>query len=209
VVLPVEGFAEKEGTVTNLEGRVQKVNRVVPGPGQTRADWSILDDLAERMGATIGLGSADAIGKEIASVAPAYSGVTWDVLASTNDGLVVPLESSVQPFEYIPADTPGSVPSGDLVLHYARTLFDDGVLMRHSTYLAELAPGAYAYLNSDDARRLGLAAEDQIDVRTSEGSARLSVRIDESLAHGVVYVPFNQPGTPSLGSDAMLLISKT
>ena len=53
VVLPVEGFGEAEGTVTNLEGRVQKVNRIVPGPGQSRAAWSVLDDLSRRMGVSL------------------------------------------------------------------------------------------------------------------------------------------------------------
>jgi predicted molibdopterin-dependent oxidoreductase YjgC len=160
------------------------------------------------MGSTIGLGSADTIAKEIATVAAAYTGVTWDVLGATNEGLVVPHEGSVQPLVYLPADAPGSAPSGEMVLHYARTLFDDGVLMRHSTSLAELAPGAFAYFNNDDARRLGLVPNDEVDVKTNEGSARLTVRTDESLAHGVVYVPFNQPGIPSLGSDPVVTVSK-
>ncbi|HEX2421379.1 MAG TPA: molybdopterin-dependent oxidoreductase, partial [Acidimicrobiia bacterium] len=208
VVLPVEGFAEKEGTVTNVEGRVQKVNRVVPGPGQSRADWSILDDLSERMGRSINLASAEAIAKEIATEAPAYLGITWDVLESQNDGVVVPLPEATQPLVYLPADAPGKSPSAELVLHYARTMFDDGVLLRHGPSIEHLAPGASVYLNFDDARRLGLAEGDQADVKTTQGSARLSVRIDPNLTHGVVYVPFNQPGTPSLGSDPVVTISK-
>ena len=97
VVLPAEGFSEKEGTVTNVEGRVQKVARVVPGPGQSRPDWSILDDLASRMGRPIGLDSPEAISKEIATVAAAYDGVTWDVVEAVRDGVVVPLEGAGQP----------------------------------------------------------------------------------------------------------------
>ena len=87
-------------------------------------------------------------------------------------------------------------------------MFDDGVLMRHSVSLADLAPGAAVYLHSDDARRLGLAPEDVADVKTSQGSARFPVRIDDSLAHGVAYVPFNQPGAPSLGSDPIVTVTK-
>ncbi|MGH8928819.1 MAG: molybdopterin-dependent oxidoreductase, partial [Acidimicrobiia bacterium] len=208
VVLPAEGFAEKEGTVTNVEGRVQKVGRVVPGPGQSRPDWSIIDDLASRMGAPIGLESAEAIAQEIATVAPAYQGVTWDLVESEIDGVVVPLEGVTQPLTYLPADTPGKARSGEVVLHYARTMFDDGVLLRHGVSLAELSPGAAVYMNSDDARRRGLGEGSMADVKTDSGSARLPVRIDESLTHGVVYVPFNQPGTPSLGSDPVVTVSK-
>ena len=208
VVLPVEGFAEKEGTVTNVEGRVRKVNRVVAAQGQGRADWSILDDLAERVGSPINLGSAESIAKEISTVAPAYAGVTWDVLESTVDGVVVPTESAVQPLVYLPADAPGRVPSGEFVLHYARVMFDDGVLMRHSHSLADLAPGGFAALNPDDARRLAISEGDEVDLKTEQGSARLPVRIDPSLGHGVVYVPFNQAGVPSLGSDPVVEIAK-
>lgn len=208
VVFPAEGFAEKEGTVTNLEGRVQKVNRVVPGPGQSRPDWSILDDLAERMGSPIGLDSAETIAKEISSVAPAYAGITWDLLDSEKDGVVVPIESGSQPLVYLPADAPGRSVAGDLVMHYARTMYDDGVLLRHGPSLAELAPGAGLFIHPDDARRLGLAEGDQADVKTGAGSARLEVRFDDSLAHGAVYVPFNQPGTPSLGSDPVVTVTK-
>lgn len=208
VVLPAEGFAEKEGSVTNLEGRVQKVNKVVPGPGQSRPDWSILDDLAERMGVPIGLESADNIAKEISSFAPAYGGITWDLLDNQKDGVVVPIEFGSQPLVYIPADAPGRTVAGDLVLHYARTMFDDGVLLRHSPSLIELAPGAAVHLNPDDARRLGLAEGDQADVKTEAGSARLEVRVDDSLGHGVIYVPFNQPGTPSLGSGPVVTVTK-
>jgi NADH:ubiquinone oxidoreductase subunit H len=77
VVLPAEGFAEKEGTYTNLEGRVAKVNQVVAGPGQTQPDWSILEEIARRMGRSMGFESAGAIADEVAEVAPAYAGVTW------------------------------------------------------------------------------------------------------------------------------------
>jgi NADH-quinone oxidoreductase subunit G len=208
VVFPAEGFAEKEGTVTNLEGRVQKVNRVVPGPGQSRPDWSILDDLAERMGSPISLDSAETIAKEISSVAPAYRGVTWDLVDVEKDGVVVPLEFGSQPLVYLPADAPGRAVAGDLVLHYARTMYDDGVLLRHGASLAELAPGASLFIHPDDARRLGLVEGAQADVRTTAGSARLDVRLDDSLAHGAVYVPFNQPGTPSLGSDPVVTVTK-
>ena len=213
VVLPAAGFSEKEGTVTNVEGRVQKVARVVPGPGQSRPDWSILDDIAERMGRPIGLESAEAISKEISTVAAAYDGVTWEMVEASGDGVVVPLDGPLsagkgQLLSYIPADTPGKTQSGEFVLHYARTMFDDGVLLRHGESLAELAPGAAAHLHPDDARRLGIKEETMVDVKTSAGSARLPVRIDESLIHGVVYVPFNQPGTPSLGSDPVVTVTK-
>ena len=55
--------------------------------------------------------------------------------------MVVPLEGAGQPLSYMPADTPGKTQSGEFVLHYARTMFDDGVLLRHGGSLAESGPG--------------------------------------------------------------------
>jgi len=209
IVLPAEGFAEKEGTVTNLEGRVQKVNRVVPGPGQSRPDWSILDDLSNLMGKPLNLASAEAISKEIASVAAAYQGVTWDVLEWEGlEGVVVPLPEARQPLFFIPADAPGKSAAGEIVLHYARTLFDDGVMLRYSPSLVALAPGAAAYLHPDDARLMTVREGDDVEVETEVGAVTLSVRLDASLGHGVVYIPFNQPGVPSLGSDPRVTVKK-
>ena len=70
VILPVAGLGEVEGTATNLEGRVQKVNPIVPRPGYTRAVWSILDDLAVALGAELGAGSSETITKEISAGGP-------------------------------------------------------------------------------------------------------------------------------------------
>ena len=206
VILPADGFAEKDGTVTNIEGRVQKVNAIAAGHGQSRPDWSILDDIAARMGSPLGFDSAEAIAKEISTVAPAYAGVTWDLLDwDERDGVVVPHGEAEQPLSYLPADTPGEIVKGSLVLHSARTMYDDGVLLRNGLSLHELAPGAVIHVHPDDASRLGLDGE--ATITSGEVMATLPVVRDSSLARGTVYVPFNQPGGPSLGSDLVVEVT--
>jgi NADH-quinone oxidoreductase subunit G len=208
VILPVLGFAEKEGTVTNLEGRVQKVNAIVPGAGQSRADWSILDDIARRLGGDLGFSSAAEIAKEIASVAPAYAGITWDLLEwDERDGAVVPYGDARQPLEYIPVATSFPAASSEMVLHSARTMYDDGVLMRYGLSLHRLAPGAAAHLHPDDARRLGTQEGETVHIATDTVEADLPAVLDDSLSRGVVYVPFNQPGGPALGSDPVVTVT--
>jgi NADH-quinone oxidoreductase subunit G len=209
VVLPADGFSEKDGTVTNVEGRVQKVNQITTGTGQSRPDWSILDDIARRMGSDLVLHSAEAINKEISTVAPAYAGVTWDLLDwDERDGVVVPWgEEASQPLVHVPADTLGAMAAGDLVLHYARTMYDDGVLMRNGLSLHALAPGGAVHVHPDDLRRLGITEGGMAEVRTEAGAATLPVVADDSLLHGVVYVPFNQPGVPSLGAHVEVEIA--
>jgi NADH-quinone oxidoreductase subunit G len=206
VVLPAEAFGEKEGTVTNLEGRVQKVNRIVTGPGQSQSDWTILDDISRRMGKPLGFASAEAISKEIADVAPAYAGISWDLLEwDEPEGAVVPYGEADQPLAYVPSDDTSARsrrPSGSFALHYARTMYDDGVLVRNSLSLPNLAPGGAAHLHPSDAKKLGVTEGDRLSIRSESGSAVLPVAIDQSLVSGVVYVPFNQPGVPSLGAPA-------
>ena len=207
VILPASGFAEKEGTVTNVEGRVQKVNAIRPGPGQSRPDWAILADIAERTGRPLGLAAPDAISKEIAEVAPAYTGVTWDHLEwEARDGAVVPLSGS-PPIHYIPVALAGPrPPKAALMLHVARTMYDDGVLLRQSPSLHPLAPGAVAHINPMDARKLGAQPGHPVQVVTKQGEGEFSVVIDEGTPAGVIFVPFNQVAGSALGTDPVVRV---
>ncbi len=204
VVLPVEGFAEAEGTVTNLEGRTQKVNRIVPGPGRSRAAWSVLDDLSRRMGGQLGATSAETIMKEIAAVAPAYGGISWDLLdwGAGRTGVVVPGPDGVQPLEYIPVDPGLRSGTGRLALHLGRVLYDDGVTVRMSPSIAALAPEAKVWLHPRDAGAHALTEGTVVRVTGDNGSATLPVAFDPSLAQGTVYVPANLAATAALGASA-------
>jgi NADH-quinone oxidoreductase subunit G len=208
VVLPVEGFAEAEGTVTNLEGRVQKVNRKLAGPGRSRAAWSVLDDLAGRMGGTLGATSAEALMKEIATVAPAYAGVSWDLLdwGEGREGVVVPTADGTQPLQYVPVDA-GLHPAGHrLGLHLGRVLYDDGVRVRMSPSLAKLRPSAVAHLHPRDAGSLGLTAGVLVAVESTTGAAELAVTFDPDLTPGTVYVPANLAETAGLGDAVAVTV---
>jgi NADH-quinone oxidoreductase subunit G len=114
VILPAAGFAEVEGTTTNLEGRVSAVHAKVTAPGTARPDWIIAAELAAALGADLGLESIDAIRSEIATVAPAYAGLTPELIdaVASADGLVVPLlGESTEPGEPTGA-SPASVAEG-------------------------------------------------------------------------------------------------
>ena len=202
VILPALGFAEKEGTVTNIEGRVQKVNAITPGPGQSRTDWSIIADIAERVGRPLALTSAEVIAKEIAAVAPAYEDVSWDLLEwDQRAGVVVPIHGA-QAINHIPVALAGSrAPKAELILHMARTLYDDGVLMRHSPSLYKLASGPVAHINPEDATRLGTGDGNPVRLATNQGEGEFTTVIDDGTPAGVVYVPYNQPGASPLGTD--------
>ncbi|MCZ6567316.1 MAG: NADH-quinone oxidoreductase subunit NuoG [Actinobacteria bacterium] len=208
VVLPASGFSEKEGTVTNVEGRVQKVNQIRPAPGQARTDWAILDDIATRMGVSLGLASAETISKEIATVSPAYEDLTWDSLEwDHRDGIVVPIHGA-QAINHIPVALQGSrAPKAQLTLHVARVMYDHGVRLQHSPSLRRLGPGAVAHLNPGDAPSIGAQDGHTIKLVTTRGEGEFTCVLDEGTPAGVVYVPFNQQGAPSLGADPVVRVT--
>ncbi len=120
VVFPIAGFAEVEGTSTNLEGRVSVLNQKVTAPGTARADWIVAAELALRLGADLGLESVAGIQSEIARLAPAYAGVDAARLAEPDaaDGLVVPLPTVADP-------PPATEVSGDDAPAAADTAVED------------------------------------------------------------------------------------
>ena len=201
VVFPVAGLGEVEGSATNLEGRVQKVNRIVAPAGTSRPVWSILNDVAAAMGADLGASTAEVISEEIAQVAPAYAGITWDGLSwgPGREGIVLPGPDGTQPLMVTPADPGMSVTSGHLALHAARVLYDDGVIVRHSTGIAGLARHGAAHLHPRDASLLAVVDGDEVVVH-GDGDVQLPVVIDPTLAEGTVYVPFNLAATAALGA---------
>ena len=92
VVMPAGGYAEVDGTTTNLEGRVSTLNRIVTPPGTSQPGWTVAADLAFRLGADLGLESTEQIGKEIDTVAPAFAGLLHDLASpGGEDGVLVSL----------------------------------------------------------------------------------------------------------------------
>jgi NADH-quinone oxidoreductase subunit G len=208
VILPAAAFAEKEGTVTNVEGRVQRVNQIRPAAGQARPDRAILEDIATLMGAGLGLGSAEAASNEIAEVAPAYQGVTWDQLDwEHRDGLVVPL-TGAQPLQHIPVALKGNkAPRAALTLHVSRVMYDDGVRLRHSPSLRGLAPGPVAHISPSDAPKVGARDGARVRLVTKRGEGEFRAVIDPGTPGGVVYVPRNQPNAAILGTDPVVRVT--
>ena len=209
VVLPVEGFAETEGSVTNLEGRVQKVNRKTPGPGQARSAIAALYDLARRMGGDLGAATSETAAKEIAAVAPAYRGITWDLLdwGAGRDGVLVPGPDGEQPLEYVPVDPGLRKATGRYALHLARVLYDDGVDVRMSPSLAALTPDPRVWLHPRDAGALGVGEGGLADVAAGGTTITLPVGLDPTLADGTVYVPANLAATAGLAADLAVSVT--
>ena len=91
VFLPTTVWGEKAGSSTNLEGRVQRLARLITPEGSTMDDWRIAAELAARLGTDFGLYTVEEVQDEIARVAPAHRGVTAELLRRARDGAVLPI----------------------------------------------------------------------------------------------------------------------
>ena len=172
-VLPAAAFLEKDGHLTDWEGRGQRL-RPVRGPhGLSRADWQIFQELSEALGADMGLRSLETVHQEMGSV------------LAPRDVAVSPGSSRRE----APAD-------GEAVLLFTYPLLvDEGRLSVDADELkAALAEEPFVELHPEDAGRLGVEDGGQAVVRTEAGSVDLPVRVTDGIMPGAAFVPWNQRG---------------
>ena len=116
IVLPAAGFAEVDGTTTNLEGRVTIVRQKVTPPGTARPDWMIAAELAFRLGADLGFTSPEEIWAEIATLSPVHAGLELADLAADLDGLLAG-RATPAPAEPGEATSQADAADGDVAEH--------------------------------------------------------------------------------------------
>ena len=228
VVLPAVSFAEKEGTFTNTERRVQRVRRALPPLAQAREDWRILTDLAGRMGADWRYASASEIFDEMARLTPSYAGMSHARLEA--GGLQWPCPTADHPGTPIlhtqkftrgkglltpvvyrpPAEEPDEV--YPLRLSTGRVLFHwhGGTLSRRSPGLESLAPQAEVEIHPQDAEALGVVDGRPVRVRSRRGQLVAAARITRRSPPGTVFMTFHyaEAAVNLLTSDAVDPIAK-
>jgi len=209
VVLPARTFAEKDGTFTNTERRVQRVRKAVEPPGQGRDDWRILCDVAERMGYTMTYRGASAIQDEIAALTPIYGGITYDRLDGV--GLQWPCPASDHPgtkflhqgkfsrgkgkFHAVRFLPPKEMPDDEypFVLTTGRVLehWHTGTMTRRCEILDDLVPHGTLELNPLDAETIGVNAGDAVAVRSRRGRIEVPANVTDRVAPGTVFMAFH------------------
>src|SRR6267143_1120936 len=222
VFLPAAAFAEKEGTFTNSERRVQRVRAALPPPGEARADWWITAELAKRVARRVGVGvgaqfdypGAAEIFDEMARLTPFLAGLSHARL-DREGGLQWPCPTPEHPGtrylygdsfprgrgRFIPArqiETAAELPDADypFVLNTGRLLYHwhGGTLTRRVQGLLELAPRLEVAIHPADARRLGVDDGAQLRVESRRGELTGYARVTEAVKPGAVFVPFVKLG---------------
>jgi formate dehydrogenase alpha subunit len=215
VVLPAAGFAERSGTFTNTERRVQLVRPALPALPDSRPDWLILRQLAGRMGATWNYDSPAQIFLEMAALTPQYAGLSHARLEA--GGLQWPCPLPDHPgtpilhtrqftrgkglfsaVDYVP---PAEAPDEEypLVLSTGRILFHwhGGTLSRRSPGLDSLAPEPELEIHPQDAERLGIAPGIWVAIRSRRGEVHARAKISRRSPPGTVFLNFHFAEAPA------------
>ncbi|MCO4759867.1 MAG: molybdopterin-dependent oxidoreductase [Myxococcales bacterium] len=211
VVFPASCFAEKEGTFTNSERRVQRVRKAVEPPGQARADWEILLALTERCGYTGNAGmTPPEIYDEMAGLCDKFAGISYARIEAEG-GLQWPCPTSDHPgttylhsdgplrgkAQFIPIDYRRSAelpdPDWPMLLSTGRTLYhynaatqtrrEDGVNDKQQTCFVELHP--------HDGGTLGVTDQQEVTVQTRRGEIVAAVRLTTRVAPGRIWLPMH------------------
>ncbi len=201
VVFPAEGYAEKEGTVTHPDGRLQRLRPAVPHPGNVRPTWEVLAELCSRLGDETGVGSAPDVLAAIAADVPFYAGITPEEIGGT--GIRWQDREAASSFPRPGGDRAGV--SGFLALGAESEAARDTpepAAIRLGTYrdlwawevadrspaLRFLAPKQALEVAPHDAERLGLANGDVVDVRSNGTSVGAQVSIRERIRPGSAFL---------------------
>ena len=209
VVLPGVTFAEKDGTFTNTERKVQRIRQAINPVGDARPDWQIICQLASRMGYEMNYHHPSQIMEEIAELTPSYGGMYYDRLDS--GGLQWPCPDREHPgtrylhkdrftrglglfqaVEYIPpAETPDEdypyvLTTGRVYYHY-----HTGSMTRRCQGLDEIYPEALVEINPSDAKELGVEDGAKVKVTSRRGEVEVKAQVTERVPKGTIFMSFH------------------
>ena len=209
VVLPSACFAEKEGTFSNTERRVQRVRQAVNPPGEAKDDWWITCEIAKRMGYDMSYANSREIFEEICRVTPSYAGLTYDRIDAegihwpcpTSDHPGTPILHGQQftrglgkfhaiewipPAEQVDEEYPLYLTTGRVLYQY-----HTGTMTMKSADLNDRAPESYVEISRADAQRFNIAEGDMVNIASRRGSIAVRARILSKAVGGTVFIPFH------------------
>ncbi|MBL7076422.1 MAG: formate dehydrogenase subunit alpha [Kiritimatiellae bacterium] len=228
VVLPAASFAEKDGSFTNTDRRVQRVRAALPKPGEARDDWDIICSIASRTGYPMSYNSPSEILDEIASVSPIYGGMSFERIDA--EGLQWPCPDKTHPgttflhegefkrgkgkFHATPFKVAAEEPDDDypLLLTTGRYLYHwhTRTMTSRSKGLEEICPPVPIEIHPDDAAQHGIADGDVVEVASRRGVIRADAKVTDRSPRGTVFMAFHfrEGAANKLTNDALDPIAK-
>ncbi|MCA9454132.1 MAG: molybdopterin-dependent oxidoreductase, partial [Nitrospira sp.] len=202
VVFPASTFAEKDGTVTNQEGKVQFLRPALDSLGESTLDWHIMVGIANGLGSPMEYETTHDIQNEIRKILPGYY----------NLGKVSHVAPDLS--EYFSKALPEEVPSRfslerknpthrPFALRMIQLIYHSGKLSTRASGLMEISPNTSRLrMSAQDFNNLGLSAHDRVRITSDQGTVEMGVEEDVSLLPGTCTVPehFNDPPVKNLMS---------
>ena len=215
VVFPAVSYAEKDGTYTATDRRIQRLHKAIEPIGEAKPDWWILSQLSTLLGYPMDFAEPSEIMEEIASISPIYRGVDYERLK--DEGLRWPITSKehsgtpilhvekfsrgLGKFHVVEHRPPAEEPDEEypLLLTTGRVLFHwhTGTMTRRSPTLTEQVNEAFAEINERDAEKLGIHYGDMVKVASRRGEITLQARVTGGIMEGVVFIPFHFAEAPA------------
>lgn len=215
VILPATCYAEKDGTFTASERRVQRVRKAVDAPGNARVDWEILADIARRLGAKgFDFKTSEDVFNDIRKAMPTYRGITYDRIDKEN-GIQWPCydendpgtpylhkgkfvrgpKALMVPVEY---EGPKELENEEypIILTTGRVLYHYNVMTRYSNALDSIQPYELIEISKEDAKKHDIENGDFVRVTSRRGSVVGRAKITDRVKEGLMYMTFHFSETP-------------
>jgi formate dehydrogenase alpha subunit len=215
VILPAASFAEKDGTFTNTERRIQLVRKALDPPGEARADWKIIAEISNQIGYPMTYHSSAEIMNELARLTPIYGGISHERL--NRGGLQWPCNDIKHPgtpilhrgqftrgrgkFHVVHDRPPAELPTSayPILLTTGRILehWHTGSMSHRSHVLETLVPESHVEINPLDAARLGMVEGDEISLSSRRGSVQTRVKKTHRVRPGQAFMAFHWREAPA------------
>ncbi len=210
VVLPAAAYAEKDGTFTSTDRRVQRVRKAVEPPEHARADWVILLDLLEAFGVKEKAKRPEDVFEEMRALMPIYRDLEWDEIEHAAGGMQWQVNLPERPALLVPQIRELEEKPDDtlpLLAFVGRPPFhwNTGTLVERAHTLIREYPVSEVLINPADARERQLRSGMPVRVRTRKGSAQRTLRVSKDVPAGTIFLPihFRDGLTVSVLNDAL------
>ncbi len=188
VVLPAASFAEKSGTFTNAERRIQMLRAGVSSPGEAKTDYDILAQLAASLGETVSFTNPAAVFSALADEA-GYTGIDYAQIGP--QGAVWGGETLEIKQKTVVAVAGNKPIAGDFVLLTGSALYHSGTMSTRATGPQAVVGEAYVEFSFEDAKELEIVDETVVSIKADGVELKLKAKVDKRLPKGVLFAPYH------------------
>lgn len=223
LVLPSTCFAEKDGTFSNTERKVQRVRKAVEPPGEARSDLSIIMEMSRRLGYAMDYRSAEEVLLEFGQVWPNLAGITYQRI--DKEGIQWPCPDRNHPgtpylykngfpkgkvrLSHVPYSNPDELTDNEypFVLTTGRNLYQyhSGSMTRRVAHIESYAGQPYVEISPEDSKKLTIKDGEMLTVASRRGAIRIKARVTHKVSEGLVFIPmhYSEAAANVITNDAL------